>query len=262
MRLPVDNQEVFAGTGGVAFDPAQPTVVFLHGAGMDHTVWALQSRYLAHRGRSVLAPDLPGHGRSAGAPLDSPQAIADWAVRLLDAAGVETAALVGHSMGALAALECAARHPDRVRALALLGVAGKMPVHPNLLAAAETDVPAAAAMIVAWGHGARAKLGGHPAPGTWTLGGGYRLLERAGPGVLHADLAACNAYAGADEAAAAVRCPTRLILGAEDRMTPAKAGRTLGGLINGAEVVELAAAGHMMMTEAPDATLDALRELV
>lgn len=262
MRLEVDGAPVFAATGGTAFDPARPVVVLVHGAGMDHSVWALQSRYLAHHGRAVLAVDLPGHGRSGGDPLDSPKAIADWLVRLLDAVGVEQAALAGHSMGALAALESAARHPDRWRALALMGVAAKMPVHPDLLKAAEANDPAAAAMIVGWGHGARAQLGGDAVPGVWTTGAARRLLERAQPGVLHTDLAACDAYTHGGEAAGQVRCPTLLLLAAEDRMTPAKAGRKLAEAMDDARVVELAGCGHMMMTEAPDATLDALAKMV
>ena len=63
MEISVDNKAVFAATGGQPFDPAQPAIVFIHGAGMDHTVWALQTRYFAYRGRGVLAVDLPGHGR-------------------------------------------------------------------------------------------------------------------------------------------------------------------------------------------------------
>src|SRR3546814_11387175 len=103
---------------------------------MDHTVWALPARYFAHRGRAVLAADLPGHGKSGGAPLKSIAEMADWVARVLDAVKAEQAALAGHSMRALVALEAAARHPQRVRALALLGAAPAMPVHPDLLAAA------------------------------------------------------------------------------------------------------------------------------
>ncbi len=260
--LTVDGKAVLAGSGGRAFDPALPTVVLLHGAGMDHSVWALQSRYLAYHGRNVLAVDLPGHGRSEGPVLGCIEALADWLVRLLDAAGVARARLAGHSMGALVALECAARHGARVEALALMGVAAKMPVHPDLLAAAEANDPVAAEMIVDWGYGARAHLGGHRVPGLWMAGSGLRLLQHAAPGVLHRDLAACNAYRGGGEAAAKVACPALLLLAPDDKMTPAKAGRKLAAAIQGAEVVDLPACGHMMMVEQPDATLDALLRMI
>lgn len=265
MELKVDGKRVYCGSGGKPFDAALPTVVFLHGAGMDHTVWALQARYLAHHGRGVLALDLPGHGGSEGPPLRSIPEIADWVWAALDAAGVETAALAGHSMGALTALEAAARAPERTKALALLGVAETMPVHPDLLGAAEANDHAAIDMVNAWAHGAAAHIGGHPAPGTWLIGGGNRLLERAKPGVLHAGLAACNAYQDAAARAAEVSCPVLLVLGALDKMTPAKAGRKLAEAFTAApsaKVETIPACGHMMMTERPDATLDALKNFL
>ena len=157
MELRVDGQPVFAATGGRDFDPALPAVVFVHGAGMDHTVWALQTRWFAWHGHAVLAVDLPGHGKSGGAALRTIDDIAGWLLQLIAASGAGQAALVGHSMGALAALAAAARRPDAVRALALLGVGAKMPVHPDLLAAAMSGDPAARAsawdLIVAWGFG-------------------------------------------------------------------------------------------------------------
>lgn len=259
MELRVRDRAAFAATGGRPFDPALPTVVFVHGAGMDHTVWALQSRYLAHHGRGVLAVNLPGHGRSDGPPLTTIEDMADWLAEVLEAAGVESAAFIGHSMGAIAALSCAARHPDRVRALLLLGSAPAMPVHPDLLAAAKADAHDAIDMVNAWAHGGAAHRGGHPLSGTWLIGGGNRLLERAAPGVLHADLAACNAYADGLADAAKVACPTLVVMGQGDRMTPAKAGAKLVEAIAGARGQVIPGAGHMMMTEQPDATLDAIK---
>src|SRR5262245_32859031 len=123
MKLEVGGREVFATTGGMDFDPARPALIFLHGAGFDRTVWRLQTRWFAHHGRSVLAIDFPAHGRSAGPMLGSVAAMADWTAELITAAGLKSAALVGHSMGALVALDCAARYPDKVRALGLCGVA-------------------------------------------------------------------------------------------------------------------------------------------
>src|SRR2546423_14658764 len=78
MRCDVGGHSVYAYTGSRRFDPALPTVVFVHGAAHDHSVWALQSRYFAHHRRNVLAVDLPGHGRSGSDPLASVGAIAEW----------------------------------------------------------------------------------------------------------------------------------------------------------------------------------------
>jgi len=262
MELSVAGQRVHAGTGGRAFDPELPLVVFLHGAGMDHTVWALPARYFAHHGRSVLAVDLPGHGKSEGAALTSIEAMADWVATLLESVGIGTAALAGHSMGALIALETAARHAGRVSALALLGAAPKMPVHPDLLAAAQANDPAAVELMTSWGFGPAGQLGGARVPGAWLMGGGARLLERVKPGVLHADLAACNAYADGMASAAKIACPVAVIMGSDDRMTPARAGAKLAAAIPGARSIVIPACGHMMFAEKPDETLDALRTVL
>jgi pimeloyl-ACP methyl ester carboxylesterase len=258
MKLEIDHRQVFAATGGADPDPSRPLVVFLHGAGMDHSVWALQSRWAAHHGWRVLAIDLPGHGRSDGPPLTDIGAMADWTARLVEAAGAARAALVGHSMGALVALETAARHPGRVARLALIGVSARMPVHPDLLAAAKAGSHAAVDMVSLWSLGAPATLGGSPAPGLWMLGGAERLLEAAPPGVLYADLAACDAYRGAAAAAAKVVSPTTVILGERDLMTPLKGGQALAALIAGARMIVLPGAGHMPMAERPNETRQAI----
>lgn len=262
MEIKVDDTTIFADTGGRPFDPALPAVLFLHGAGMDRTVWALQSRYLAHHGCTVLAIDLPGHGRSGGEAAATIGDAADWLLRCLDAVGLERVALVGHSMGALIALDFAGRYPARLRALALLGVAAAMPVHPDLLAAAEGNDALAFRLITSWGHGAVGHYGGAKVPGAWLLGAGGRLLERVRPGVLHRDMVACNDYRAAPERAAAATCPALLILGADDMMTPAKAGRKLAAAFADARVEVIAGCGHMMMVEKPDETLAALKGFV
>jgi pimeloyl-ACP methyl ester carboxylesterase len=257
VQFRVDGKTVFAATGGRPFAADRPAVVMLHGAGLDHTVWALSARSLAHRGRAVLAPDLPGHGRSEGPALPSIAAMAAWLIGLLDAAGIAEAALVGHSMGSLIALEAAAEAPKRIRRLALLGVAARMPVHPDLLKAAQDDRPLAADLIVSWGHGPAGHFGGNQAPGLWQMGGGQRLLGRAEEGVLARDLAACDAY-DAGASAARVACACLLLLGALDRMTPPGKAKALAAAMPNTETVIIPGAGHMMMSESPDAVIDAL----
>ncbi len=259
MNLSVNGADVFVATGGRAFDRALPVLVLLHGAGFDHATWALHSRWFAHHGYAVLAPDLPGHGRSAGSGLGSIAEMADWTAALLDAAGVSRAELIGHSMGSLIALETAARHPARVTGLSLIGTAARMTVGPDLLKAAEANDQAAIDMVSIWGLGARAELGGCLAPGLWMHGGAQSVLQGCQPGVLFRDLSACNAYQNAPAAAAGVTVPITLVLGERDMMTPAKAGKALAAAIPHARTVVLAGAGHMMMTERPDELLAALR---
>ena len=262
MRLEVAGRDVYAYTGGRVLEPGLPGMAFVHGAGNDHSVWTLQSRYFAHHGRNALAVDLPGHGRSAGPALGSVEAIAEWIPALLAAAGIESAVLVGHSMGALAALECAARHPARVARVALLGPAAPMAVSDVLLDAAKRDDHVAFELINGWSFSAGKQLGGNTMPGVWLTGNAIRLLERTKPGVLHVDLAACNAYAGALAAAAKVRCPSLAIVGARDIMAPPKNARALTDALRDARVVELPDCGHSLMAEQPDAVLDALRAFV
>ena len=216
MELIVQGRRAYAYTGGKPFDPRLPCVVFIHGAQHDHSVWGLQTRWLAHHGHGVLAFDLPAHGRSEGVlrddgtygPLADIETAADWIAAALDAAGVVRAFVVGHSMGSLIALETAARHPARVARLALVGSAYPMKVSDALLDAARNDEPRAYAMINAWSHATIAAKPSAPAPGFWLHGANLRLMERQHPGVLLNDFTACNAYAHGEEAAAAVRCPT------------------------------------------------------
>jgi pimeloyl-ACP methyl ester carboxylesterase len=259
MRIVVDGNETYVGTGGREFDPALPAVVFLHGAGLDHSVWALLARAFAHHGRGVLAPDLPGHGRSAGAPLASIAALADWTAALIDAAGASKARLVGHSMGSLIALETAARHPDKVGGLGLIATASAMTVSADLLNAAKANDHAAIDMVAIWGNGFHATIGGSLAPGQWMLGGAERLLESARPGVLFADLSACNEYRDALTAAAKVTVPAAVILGSRDLMTPAKGGKAVAAAMPAGRVTVLDGAGHMLMSERPEEVLAALR---
>lgn len=259
MQLKVGSDEIYAATGGRDFDPKLPLIVFLHGAGFDHSMWALYSRWFSHHGYSVLAPDLPGHGRSKGALLTSINDMADWTIRLIEVAGASRARLVGHSMGALIALDAAARYPDRVSGLSLIGVGAAMPVSEDLLAAAKAGDHTAVDMVSIWGFGFAAGLGGSQAPGLWMMGGGQRILERNPTGVLFNDLSACNNYKDAPGAAAKIKAPTTLILGERDLMTPLKSGRQLASAINGALEVVLPGAGHMSMAERPEEVLAALR---
>ena len=260
MQLTVNGIDTFVATGGREFDSSLPTVVLLHGAGFDHTTWALHSRWFAHHGFAVLAPDLPGHGRSGGAPLKTIADMADWNAALLDAAGVAKAKLVGHSMGSLIALETAARHPAKVLSLSLIGTAATMTVGPDLLKAAEANDHAAVDMVSIWGLGFQAELGGSLAPGLWMHYGAQRVLEQCRPGVLYSDLAACNAYQGALAAAAAITVPATLILGERDMMTPARVGKALAAALPNSRTVVLSGAGHLMMAERPDELLAALQD--
>ena len=262
MRLSVHGHDAYAYTGGKKFDTSLPTVVFIHGAQHDHSVWGLQSRYLAHHGYSVLALDLPGHVRSSGAPLTSVEDMAAWVIATLDAAGVKQAALVGHSMGSLIAVEAAATAPARVTKLALIGTAVPMKVSPDLLTATRDDEPLAQDMVNIWSHSTYAAKPSNPGPGFWIIGSNLRLMQRIKPGTMHADFNACNAYARGLERAASITCPALFVLGNDDIMTPPRAARELQAALKNSRTLNLSACGHTLMAEQPDAVLDALKSFL
>ena len=268
MKLSVNGRQAYAYTGGKPFDPALPCVVFLHGASSDHSVWTLLARWFAHHGHGVLAVDLPGHMRSAGPLLPDIDSLAAWVWALLDAAGVARAALVGHSMGSLIALEAAAQAPARTTRLVMIGTAYPMKVSDALLATAREQPLRAIDMVNAFSHSSLASKPSFPGPGMWLHGSHRALMRRMQAGanrggswqgnLFEHDFRVCDAYAGGLDAAARLRCPATLVLGARDQMTPPRATREIAAALKARSV--LLPAGHALMTEAPNALIDALRD--
>jgi pimeloyl-ACP methyl ester carboxylesterase len=255
MLLNINKLNVFISILNKPIDTSKDSVLFVHGAGQDHTIWRHQANWFARQGRNALAIDLPGHGRSAGDPLPTIEAMAEWLVGLLDAVGLAEAAIVGHSMGALTAVAMAANHPVRVRTIALIGVSVPMPVAPPLLEAARENPARAIDMLNGWGYSEAAQQAG-------INESGRRLMERARPGVLYRDLLACNEYADGLGHAARVRCPALLILGAEDRLTPARAAQDLTDTLPSTRSVILEGSGHALLDERPDEVLGLLAEVL
>jgi pimeloyl-ACP methyl ester carboxylesterase len=267
MKFNVHGHETYAYTGGKPFNPDQPTVVFIHGVVNDHSVWILQSRYLAHHGWNVLALDLPGHCRSAGDAPSSVEQAADFIGGVLDAVGVQRAALVGHSWGSLIALEAAARLKDRISHLVLVGTASPMKVTPTLLDLSLRAPRQALEMVNVF---SRATLSAPPSalgPGTWVLGVGMALGQRvinSNPqvNVFHRGFVACDSYRGGESAMAQITCPVLFINGAQDQMTPPRAAQSLiqAAREHGKTVsVVTVPMGHHQMNESPEETLQALR---
>jgi len=258
MRFELDGHTAYAYTGGCDFDPSRPVVAFVHGAQHDHSVWILQSRWLAHHGYSVLALDLPGHGRSSGPLLTDIATMADWTVRAIAACGGAKAVVIGHSMGSLVALECAHLDPDGVIGIGLVGTAFPLKVSDVLLDAARDDEQAAFDMINRWSHARSVHKPGTPGPGFSVFVQNLRLMQRQKKGVLLNDLAACNVYPHGIERAQSLRCPALFVLGSRDLMTPPRAARSLIDATPDSTVIDIAGCGHALMTEAPEALRDAL----
>jgi pimeloyl-ACP methyl ester carboxylesterase len=270
MELTVNGARTYCYTGGKPFDAAKPTVVFIHGVLNDHSVWILQSRYLAHHGFNVLAVDLPGHARSQGEAPASVEDAADFIAALLDAAGVQRAALVGHSWGSLIALEAAGRLKQRITHAVLVGTAYPMKVSPALIEASLNEPEKALKMINVFSRSTLAAPPSALGPGTWVYGAsmalGRRVL-RSNPkvNVFHRGFVACDTYANGEAAMKALTCPVLFVLGAQDQMTQAKAAKALidTAKASGKSVkVATLPVGHHQMTETPDATLFAIRDFL
>ena len=266
MQFDVQGHTIYGYTGGKAFNPALPTAVFIHGVLNDHSVWILQTRYLAHHGWNVLAIDLPGHGKSGGEAPTSVEGAALSVAAWLDAAGVHKAALIGHSWGSLIALEIAATRPDRVSHLAMVGTAFPMAVSPALLAMSQAQPLQAIDLVNQFSHSMLAPPPSAMGPGTWLYGTARALMRRVlasngAVNIFHRGFKACDDYKTGLEAMARVRCPVLLVLGQNDQMTPPKAAQGLGRHAANATVV-VVAAGHQMMMEAPEAVLSALKDFL
>ncbi|MEY4737776.1 MAG: hypothetical protein RL302_2095 [Pseudomonadota bacterium] len=270
MELLVNGAPTYCYTGGKVFDAAKPTVVFLHGVLHDHSVWILQTRYLAHHGFNVLAVDLPGHSRSAGDAPSSVEEAADFVAALLDAAGVGKAALVGHSWGSLIALEAAARLKNRVSHLVLVGTAFPMRVSQVLLDNAQNAPEVAMQMVNVFSRSTLAPVPSALGPGTWVFGSNRALMRRVlasnpAVNVFYRGFKACDSYTHGDTAITQITCPVLFVLGAQDQMTQAKAAQSLiaAARASGKAVsVTTVPVGHHQMTEAPDETLFALRDFL
>lgn len=259
--------DTYAYTGGKPFDADKPTLIFIHGVLNDHSVWILQTRYLAHHGFNVLAVDLPGHGRSAGEAPASVEVAADFIEALMDAAGLQQAALIGHSWGSLIALETAARLKDRITHAGLVGTAFPMKVSPALIEASLHEPMKALQMVNVF---SRATLAAPPSalgPGTWVYGASMALGKRvlaSNPqvNIFHRGFVACDSYQRGLEAMREVTCPVMFVLGALDQMTPARSAQSLIQQAQASgkkfEVVTVPM-GHHQMSESPEETLNALK---
>ena len=262
MKTCVQGHDLYAYTGGKPFNPEQPTAVFIHGVLNDHSVWILQTRYLAHHGWNVLALDLPGHCKSEGPPPERVEQAASTVIALLDSMGIAKAALIGHSFGSLIALQAAAQEPERVSHLVMVGTAFPMRVSQALLDGAVNAPMKAIDMVNTFSHSMMAPPPSALGPGTWVHGGSRALMRRvlasnSQANVFYIGFKACDSYTGGETAMAKVQCPTLFILGQQDQMTPPKAAQSLIGKAGHAKVVKLKA-GHSLMTEAPEAVLHAM----
>lgn len=250
----VDGKSVHTLTAGAA--TAGRDVVFVHGAGVDGSVWDAQVEAVAAAGLRPLAVDLPGHGRSEGPGLHGIDALAEWLPGYMDSLGAAKAHLVGHSIGALVVLEVGGVTPERAASLSLLGIAASMAVNPVLLDGAERNDPGTLGQMSRWMHARE------PEPDDWSPADTFAAMDRADPGVVFGDLSACDNYGDATVAAVDVEAPTLLLLGGQDVMARPSAAAPIADAIPGSRTHVVHGAGHMLMVERPDDVNEALIEFL
>ena len=262
MITKIQGHKTFFSTGNGQLKDSQKNVIFLHGAGMDHTVFVMPSRYFARHNFNVYAFDLPCHGLSEGLICENIDAFADWLASAVNELGIATAAIVGHSMGSLIALNFAARYPKRTRTLSLLGTSTPMPVSDALLSAAKENEHDAIDMANTWSHSAFGQLGGNETPGICMKMIGQRLLEKAPDNIFYKDLNACNQFKDGETLAKRIDSKTLVVVGNQDKMTAPLNALRVAEIVPNSKVREIENCGHSMLSEQPNAVLDALITIV
>jgi len=263
MKLKINNKDIFASTGGRPFDNNKPVIIFLHGSGLDHTVWMLQTRYFAFHGYSVLALDLPGHGLSNGKSLTSIESMAEWLGDIILYLNLKTISLIGHSQGCLISLEYAARYPKKIKSLSLLGGSLSMPVNPLLIDLAKNNDSKVVELMMDWSHGPSGHFGTHSLPGMNHIHIGSALMKNKSlKHILGVDLKACNNYINGLESAEKLTVPALIILGDQDKMCSLKAGKELSAVIKNNQMHIIKNCGHMMHLEKADTTLSILKKFI
>ncbi|TMD60981.1 MAG: alpha/beta hydrolase [Chloroflexi bacterium] len=212
-------------------------LVFVHAAGSSGDEW-VQQRLAFSGAYEVATPDLPGHGRSAEEPLRRIEDMAEWLERTQD---IARAVLIGHSMGAAAALGVAARAIS-LRGLVLIGAALQPRVPEGFVERVALDPTVAVERLATNGFARGTRMA--------VVEKASAYLARTDPNVLAADFAATAAF-DATAFVSRVRVPTLVVTGAEDRLTTVADAEALARGIRGAELAVIDGAGHMVMLERP-----------
>ena len=215
----------------------------MDGSGLTHIVCSLHEAFLAAKGYSVLAVDLPGHGNSEGPAVKSIEGIAEWIKKLMEKLQVNEISFIGHSQGCLVGLEFASSFPKLIKSLVLVGGSYELPVNPALIDYADGGDMKSVELMMKWGYeGVKKFIGGNPVQ---KIINSPRQVQEG----LAVDLRACNDYKNGLEAAAKISCPTLCILGDKDKMVPLEKGKKMAESIKNSQLEVLKECGHMIIFE-------------
>ncbi len=258
MKWNFNGEIVYAYTNQKELDESKTSIIFIHGAGFDHSVWTGFARYFSRQNFNVIALDLPGHGYSEGPLRTSISAISNWVSSVISDLGLSRVAIVGHSMGSLVAIELSSKHIKQITSAIFIGTTAPMPVSETILEATSKAPEQAFNLLTEYGFSKRNLLGGNSIPGMWMVGECLRRYHREDVNVLNIDMSACNSYSQGLEAAAKITCPCLMIQGDSDRLTPWRSSDNLRATIPGLRVRLVNGSGHSLMQEAPNEVLTAM----
>lgn len=243
--IQVSHTELYCAQAG----QGQPALLFVHGAGGDHTLWGQQVSELK-KDFSVAAIDLNGHGRSPSREGDGLQTYVEDVLAALAALSRPTV-LVGHSLGGAIALKTALGHPENLVGLGLVGTGAKLKVHPQVLELCQTDFGKAVELVVSWSFAEQAD--------PVLLDRAREQMRRNGQAAFYRDFLSCSTF-DVMRRLGEITVPTLVICGREDKLTPVKYSEYLQQNIPNARLKIIERAGHMVMLEQPEAVTNALRE--
>jgi 3-oxoadipate enol-lactonase len=237
-------------------------IIFLHGLGGTSNVWHAQ-RVALSKCAKVITLDLPGSGRSAkGERNYTMERWADQAAGLADHLQLDKFVLVGHSMSTILAQKCAAKHGQRMSGLVLCGPLTELPAAGKEAFTKRAETVLKEGMIAI----ADQVLAGALTPATReanaVLAGLYRevLLANDPPSYAAQCQALINGSARADQAN--IRCPTLVLLGDQDAVTPLSMARAIAAAVANCTIKIIPATAHLTMAERPDLFNAALVEFI